>query len=82
MILLKEASHYSKMMNLRSLVYRTNSFFCHETDKDGSAFTDLRSQIGKILASSPHVWMSQASVEDALSQFFKTNSEAPSAKEW
>lgn len=54
-----------------------------ETDKDDQLLL-TRSQMGKILASSPHVWMSQASdsMEDALSQLFMTNSEAPSAKEW
>lgn len=46
-----------------------------------SASANLRSQMGKILASSP---MSQASdsMGDTRSQFFMTNSEAPSAKEW
>uniref|UniRef100_H2V3Y3 Ankyrin repeat, SAM and basic leucine zipper domain containing 1 n=1 Tax=Takifugu rubripes TaxID=31033 RepID=H2V3Y3_TAKRU len=58
------------------------------TTKTGKSPADLaiiikNPQMGKILASSPHVWMSQASdsMEDALSQLFMTNSEAPSAKE-
>lgn len=49
-----------------------------------SPITNLCSQIGKILASSPHISTAQAfnSMEDTLTQFFTTNSEAPPAKEW
>uniref|UniRef100_A0A3B4X7F0 Ankyrin repeat, SAM and basic leucine zipper domain containing 1 n=1 Tax=Seriola lalandi dorsalis TaxID=1841481 RepID=A0A3B4X7F0_SERLL len=54
--------------------------------KDGKSPADLaaifkHTQITRILASSSHISTVQASVEETLSKFFKTNSEPPSSKE-
>lgn len=56
----------------------------HENWQRQSSITNLYSQISKILASSQPISTPQAfsSMENTLSQFFMTNGEVPSAKEW
>lgn len=83
-------SHYTKRINFTSLVclfiwfiYSTHVGSISWNRQRQSPIANLCSQIGKILACSPHISTAQAfdSMEDALSQFFMTNAEAPSTKE-